>query len=126
MTLASGTSSRRRFLLAACGVMPVFAGFVAGWRRLRWHHSHSQSWRAQQAGVLEKGTGVYRLRCDNGAVYETNETGLFLWRLCDGEHTAAGMAKALSDATGAPRGRALRDVQRFVSAMAREGLVSRA
>jgi Coenzyme PQQ synthesis protein D (PqqD) len=55
--------------------------------------------------------------------FELNEVGLAVWRLCDGEHSEAEIAKAIAaDFAVAPE-EAAADVTEFVSALRRSRLL---
>ena len=115
--------SRRTFVLAGAGHVPVIGAALAGlrvWRR---------DWRAARyrtaAVSLERvDDAIFCMRPAGKAQYHLNATGVMLWQLCERGRSGDELVEALAQSAALPRRRAEHDVQAFLTAVAREGLLT--
>lgn len=107
---------RRRFLLGGAGLLGVIGAGVAvgGDWRARVFRARARPRR------LADGRVVFVARA---GAFELNESGRWLWRLCDGRHDGAALVDALVRRTGVDERRAAADVAAFLQQMLRAGLV---
>jgi len=84
-------------------------------------HSHPQRsevirWQAvEEEGIL--------VNLDSGFYFSLNPVGLFIWQLCDGEHSAKAILDGVVDAFDVDGDTAVRDLESFMTQLEAEGLL---
>jgi hypothetical protein len=90
-------------------------------------HASSRDWHDTRflrlAPTTRSADGRVVLQSKAGVPYELNETGVFLWRLCNGERTGRMLAERLGEHAGIKPALAMHDTQVFLGDLCAAGLL---